>query len=681
MKDVRGFAQARNSGSPAGSVVIPSFSDVPEKVFSPAEIEAYTKAVRQRLMLVDNHSLSGSSPGSVVIPSYGKSPGMSIERARLKDLITADYYKELQERDRVLVAPRGDDDDGDEEEDGRNDELRQAHSSSSSSSSSSSLLSGLQRGARSQPAVCYADGDNDGGDSDGGGFLSRKEFNGTMGNTKRELVATIAHLRGHLNGVSAYPEQQEKARLMQLDYDRMLAQNVEMARHIERLQQAEAARNSRPRSSPPREASGRKLDQGTLRRPRGADGGAGGGDDDDDDSSVFSGVSRHSAREELGRQLGALARDGPPGIRGIREDGLSQLSLGSSDDSDVRLTLFAKVQKDTRGSRSMKLFSDHEYDLKIREGLIMPCLDGSVFTRRYPKTAADKERTHCIPIMTLPDVLPFDGEVSYLQANSIPTGTAASLLEMIREAIKAFSTSSMAELRKHGPESEYEALHVKLLGEQLILYHENIGAAAIFMGISDKEPRHCHCVTRTLSFYKWHEQRWRKYVIDNICVLPTALDATSRKELEATTNWINETFDDSLRQGPTREQSAVVTVPKLMLALRVLFYCCEYCGTLGFVGSICRTKGCTDVDDSKQLLITWTAAKDRVLAKAVADNAKASGSTPLTYAQKAAVVNTWVLSSPANAKPNASTPVTVAFLCDNQHLIRDPIVTVLKFSV
>ena len=423
---------------------------------------------------------------------------------------------------------------------------------------------------------------------------------------------------------------------------------------------------------------GRKLDQGTLRRPRGADGGAGGGDDDDDDSSVFSAASRVSERHELGRQLGALAHDRLPKSRG---EAVSQLSSGSTDDSNTRLELFGHIFTETLGSRNMKVMSDHQFDRMIREGqgYLMPCLDGSVFARTFPKAGADKERIHCMPLVSSPLVPSFDGKISYLRANSIPHGSVASVLEMLREEIKAYSVSVMSELRRNGPESEFEAMHSKLLSEELLRYYKKVEAAANQMGIGSKGSRHPHFVTRTLAFVKWHEQRWRKFVMENICLMPLNLDEAGLLKLEGTTNWINENFDDSLRNGPVAEQTEAVTVPKLMLALRVLHYCCEYCGSLGVVASVCRTKACLEVDDSKQQLITWTVSKDKALAKAVADNAKVSGSTSLTNAQKAAAVNAWVLSSPANAKPAAATPVTMASLCENQHMIRAPTVSVLDF--
>jgi len=673
MKDIRSLAQARTSGSPAGSVVIPSFSDVPEKVFTAEDIEAYTKAVRQKLRLGD---LSSSSPGSAVIPSHGKSPSISRERAQLRDRITVDYYRE---RDQELAA-LGDGDDGDEEDDGEKEELPQAHSSSSSSSSS--LLSGLQRGARSQPIDYDEDADLMEGDNDGGGFLSGKEFNGSMQNKKTELLATIGKLRSHIGSLQAPTESSatKVMRKLQRERDLILADSLEMAREIERLKAEAAKRSQQSKHSPPKDAAGR-MPEGTSRKLHAA-AGAGGGDDDGDDSSVFSGVSRHSARGALGRQLGAFARDGPPGIRSIvRGDGMSQLSSGSTDDSDRRVELFSRIFNQTRASRNSKVMSDHQYDTMIRQegGYLIPSLDGTVYSRIYPKAGADKDRLHCLPPVYSPLVSSFDGTVSYLRANPIPHGCVGSLLEMIREEMKAYRDSVRHDLRVNGAETPFETEHSKLLDEALQLYYKKVEAAANQMGIGSKGSRHPHFVTRTFAFLKWHEQRWRKFIVENIYLLPFDLDEAGQRKLESTANWINENFDDSLRNGPITEQIEPVTPPQLMLALRVLHYCCEYCGALGGPASVCRTKACLEVNDSKSLLVTWTASKDKALAKAVADNAKISGSTPLTNPQKAAAVNAWVASSPANAKPVASTPVTMASLCENQHLIRAPIVTVLNF--
>ena len=674
LRDVRDLAQSQR-GSPAGSVIIPPTSGV-EEPFTEEQVAEYTLAVRNKLRAQE--ASSSSSSFSTVIPSASlKSPLVSNAKARLRDKITAEYHEE-QAKER---SERFDTSVHDGEEEGSEDGIPQAHSSSSSSSS---LFSGMLMG-RSMP-VNYDEDADLAQSEDNDAFLSGKEFTGSMKDNKTKLVATIGKLRERIFNMETGDSHgmPEELTAMKRENARLIADNLEMARHLER-QQADAARSSQPKHSPPKAAGGRTPDQGTLRNLHAAAGGAGGGDDDEDNSSVFSGASRRSARDELGRQLGAHAHGGPPGIRdirGIQEDGLSQLSSGSTDISDRRLAMFALVKTETGGlSRNMKIISNHQYDCMIRKpgGLLLPSFDGSVSAREYQKPGADRERANCLPVMTRPEVPPFHGEDSYLQANAVPTGTVQSVLEMVREHIKAYSTSTMHELLTHGPESEFEALHAKLLGEELILYHENIATAANFMGIGDKEPRHCHCVTRTFSFYKWHEMRWRKYVIDNVCLLPTRLDETSRKELESTTNWINETFDDSLRQGPTREQLEKVTVPTFFLALRVLCYCCEYCGTLGCVGSICRTKACTEVDNSKQSLVTWTAAKDKALAKAIADNAKVSGSTPLTGPQKAAAVNAWVASSPANTKPAAATRMTAEFLMENQHLIRLPIVTVLKF--
>ena len=40
---------------------------------------------------------------------------------------------------------------------------------------------------------------------------------------------------------------------------------------------------------------------------------------------------------------------------------------------------------------------------------------------------------------------------------------------------------------------------------------------------------------RTLAFVKWHEQRWRKFVMENICLMPLNLDEAGLLKLEGTT--------------------------------------------------------------------------------------------------------------------------------------------------
>jgi hypothetical protein len=102
--------------------------------------------------------------------------------------------------------------------------------------------------------------------------------------------------------------------------------------------------------------------------------------------------SRRSERGNLRRRLGALTRGGHPVTRGTREEGLSQLSLASTDDSDIRLGLFGHIYYQTLGSRDAKLVSDDQYDTMIREGSPMPCLHGSIVARIHPTTGADNAR-------------------------------------------------------------------------------------------------------------------------------------------------------------------------------------------------------------------------------------------------------------------------------------------------